>query len=582
VLALMVNNDLWVLVLVCSFAAMAALADDTQLAAVAALDDLLDREILLNNVTLVGQLPEGGADYAHSAETAAGVPALDPFALSLERGFTAADHVLSRGDVPGIVAFWRKLAQAEPVVVVVMGGSVARGNQLEDQGGSATVANSDAWKRRMWSWPGQLEQWLNGRFPTATGSGHRVINLAVGGTGTIYTAQHYFDQVQGQSDEPPLFAGTPGDAVALADLVLCEFSVNDAQHGDSTLAIQQKTEMLLRLVHPRPVAYLEFNYYIIHPDNMEKDNEWRYEGHTKVARHYRASSFDVRSALLGCRAHAKKPSTGAKEVPLCDEKTKLTGRGHPDLPSHRFIAEALILFLSSVADVPASSLKMGTVITREWSDYVPLPMPPPMYAENDRIGGNTTGPNRLVHAVCSGGVEGEVLSRARGSLEMLSSATRGSSLEVLSAVGWSVYADDPKKAKKGCIVTMPGGKLVLQMNFPELLANQTLELELGYLSSYENVGCLKVEVHKLADGEPLGGERSQVLNHTIDAQWTSHSSQYNRWVAKLAFLFPPGHDYKGSVFAHQGTVTLELLPSDGQPSRKANKFKLLDLSVYAA
>ena len=240
-------------------------------------------------------------------------------------GFTDAllnASVVTHGDVSALLRVKQKLDRGEPVDVVVFGGSISRGHQLEMDAPEGTAG---AILRDQYTWGGQLVAWLNAEFPVkSTGKQHKLRNLAKPASGTKYAAEHY-DQ---------LLQPDPDTAVPPPDLVLCEFAVNDAggcSQKDQPDCLQRAnrelarckcrphavyTEQLVRALMRNAdtaVVYLEFSTGFTQGSVLKYDQT--VAQHTRVCRHYGVPQWSLREAMLLLPDHSASSAVTSALLP---------------------------------------------------------------------------------------------------------------------------------------------------------------------------------------------------------------------------------------------------------------------------
>ena len=175
-------------------------------------------------------LPDGATDVAapfyYSDARGPRAPPIDLEQSPLTAALVAGS-VLNEGDDAGLRRLWQKLAAAQPVTVAVFGGAVSAGHDLLPDvlpGSGLKVAV------QRYAWGGQIVDWLNENWPTASGRRqHELVSLAAGGTGTGYAV----DRALGLLPPSPV------------DLVLTEFAINDGGADFMTSMKEECTAELL-------------------------------------------------------------------------------------------------------------------------------------------------------------------------------------------------------------------------------------------------------------------------------------------------------------------------------------------------
>jgi hypothetical protein len=528
---------------------------------------------------------------------------------------------------------WNKLVDQKQVIICVMGGSVAAGNQLEDNLGNTSRLGDDR-RRGMLAWPSQLELWLNTRFPLENNRQHRVINLAVGGTTSSWHATHLglplntipvgspgleldFIDIFGSIEMP-----TRRAVMEISDLVVAEFGVNDDLR-DKTTATLLGVERFMRLVlqpdsrRPSPaVIFFEFEYYFVHPSDgatqSSRSPRRRFKAHFKVAKYYHQTFFDFRGALLDCpqlatplhsvqQLHLSLVNTYRQEPSCCNFETLWPkSRAHPTVQGHRTIAEGLVLFIAGALQVPAAALKLGGhadhhILSniKETSEMLPTAI----LDANRNIG------SAQVHLFTFDFTTGRPLLLAEGGCPTGVNCKHEAEVLPSTDPGWKILADDYAKRKRGFLTTTPRSKLQVRMLVRNPLSqfqhtqhmcnsnscqnshgSHHLVLVIGFLFSYTNVGRGQVTVQMLRSKDAVQGVDS-VETVVIDTHWESTSSQYHSvpvYLADLSKIRQFEHlqdDQSGADSCFGLVVSLELLPSDHMPYRGANKLKVFDMQL---
>jgi len=422
----------------------------------------------------------------------------------------------SFGDTEARARLLDKLKSGRCITVLAFGGSITYGNWI-GPGGDAHQRNAEL------AFPANLKRWLDLRFPCSSESGHDVQNWghpAVGSNVHVSKVQEL-----AQQDYLPLLH---------SDWVIVDTAHNDddqLKHEDDIIKLY--TELLARQLLSVPS----------HPALVWLVTTWNLNGrppyynsawhtHEWVLHYYNIPQLSVITPLL---PNLTNVATNSAIQKLYKEGNSL----HPKKNGHKILAQILVHWLLAGCYTGPPQVASDAIFNQ------PVRLPAPMVASQDDVSKFGLFSNFL-HIDFTN--------------DEWKEANR------FQAHGWMLGEDVP--GKPGFLATAVGAKLLLGLNLQS--SKKTLRsITLGFLSSYENMGTMKVSIkvpRNVSQCERLpevSGEMTQ-QTETVDCLWSQNLSIHSVHVIHMQI---------------PKCMVLEVDVADSFPVRVASKIKLLDLSI---